>query len=746
MHPGKTVSSSTLRSSGPLKATIASVSNDGKWSGHWEIYPSNARMTVTKVSHNYWFLYEGTPGGQLETGSDFVVRSDGTQTLASASWTGDIGGPEWCYFADGSMDRSLFLVQENDDGQTDSYYPMNGEMTVFGFGRQSLSKYMSTVPNRFRIGLMDERDHAPASTIIEGAYRPLSITIGAAESNGGNLPPVAEAGADQTLEDSDGDGSEPVTLDGSGSNDADGTIVSYSWTEGGVEIATGVKPSVDLAVGSHTITLTVADDDGATATDALVVIIEASSANLPPVIDSQAWVDPATVTLPETTLAGVVSHDPDDGPGALVYTWEQVNGPGTARFSPNAAANADYSTVSFDQQGEYLLRVTVSDGADSASSEVPVTVLSGSGLFAYYPLDDGNGTTAADHAGDHDGTLVNGPAWTTGRIGGALQFDGSDDRVHLGALDVAGDAVTLSVWFKADRFDHLSYHDARLISKASGSAEQDHYWMLSGIKSNGTRLRFRLKTGGTTSTLIASSGDLAAGAWIHAAAVYDGSSMKLYKDGVLVGQMPKSGNLSTSGSAGAFIGANPDGYGPFDGVLDDVRIYGRALSDAEISALASGTANTPPAIDSYHPETPFEMDEGQTQAFAVQASDADDDPLTFSWALDGTPLTGVTGSACSYAPGPESAGQHALTVRISDGQTHVVHTWTVTVIDVPAPQPGDLNGDHVVNIDDLVLVTGHFGQSAGDPNWDGRADADRDGNVTVDDLVEVTSNFGKTYP
>jgi len=65
----------------------------------------------------------------------------------------------------------------------------------------------------------------------------------------GNLAPSANAGADQLVGDSDNNGSENVTLDGSASTDSDGTITNYSWSEGGVEIATCATPTVDLAVG-----------------------------------------------------------------------------------------------------------------------------------------------------------------------------------------------------------------------------------------------------------------------------------------------------------------------------------------------------------------------------------------------------------------------------------------------------------------------------------------------------------------
>ncbi|MGB5303003.1 MAG: PKD domain-containing protein [Gemmatimonadota bacterium] len=89
----------------------------------------------------------------------------------------------------------------------------------------------------------------------------------------GNQLPIADAGPDETVTDSDG-GGENVTLDGSGSTDPDGSIVSYLWTEGGGEIATGVNPTVLFAVGPHEVTLTVTDDAGDTDTDVVVITVD----------------------------------------------------------------------------------------------------------------------------------------------------------------------------------------------------------------------------------------------------------------------------------------------------------------------------------------------------------------------------------------------------------------------------------------------------------------------------------------
>jgi hypothetical protein len=113
--------------------------------------------------------------------------------------------------------------------------------------------------------------------------------------------------------------------------------------------------------------------------------------------------------------------------------------------------------------------------------------------------------------------------------------------------------------------------------------------MLSTILQSGqTRLRFRLKTGGNTSTLIANSGALVENQWMHVASVYDGAFMRLYLNGVEVGAQSKSGSLSTNSGVPVWIGANPTNASqvPWDGQIDDVRIYDRALSPQEVFELA----------------------------------------------------------------------------------------------------------------------------------------------------------------
>lgn len=85
--------------------------------------------------------------------------------------------------------------------------------------------------------------------------------------------PVAEAGDDLLLVDFDGTGDEATRLDGSGSSDPEGGGLTYSWSADGVEYAIGAMPPLTVPTGTLTLTLTVTDAQGASATDAVVMVV-----------------------------------------------------------------------------------------------------------------------------------------------------------------------------------------------------------------------------------------------------------------------------------------------------------------------------------------------------------------------------------------------------------------------------------------------------------------------------------------
>ena len=94
----------------------------------------------------------------------------------------------------------------------------------------------------------------------------------------GNASPVADAGPDQTVVDADGSGFANVRLDGSGSTDSDGTIVSWTWSENDTDIGVGEMPRIDFAVGVHTVRLTVADDEEGVGMDEVTITVEVAPA------------------------------------------------------------------------------------------------------------------------------------------------------------------------------------------------------------------------------------------------------------------------------------------------------------------------------------------------------------------------------------------------------------------------------------------------------------------------------------
>ncbi len=179
-HPGHSNCVSSLLHAGPLRATIRSVSKNGLWECLWHIFPHHARLTLLRCAPTpYWFLYEGTPGGAIDYDKDFSIRSNGVRLQAGQEWQNqDIAAPEWVYFEDSALGRYIYLVHEEDDTLNDTFWPMQQNMTVFGFGRgPGTTKQMTVVPNHFTIGLADGVQFSTASKLIEGAYRPVAVTI-----------------------------------------------------------------------------------------------------------------------------------------------------------------------------------------------------------------------------------------------------------------------------------------------------------------------------------------------------------------------------------------------------------------------------------------------------------------------------------------------------------------------------------------------------------------------------------------
>ena len=317
----------------------------------------------------------------------------------------------------------------------------------------------------------------------------------------------------------------------------------------------------------------------------------------PPIINNiQATVTDTTATITWTT--------DENSDSSVNYGFNDTYG-----LNANLVAlNTSHSLVlnGLTPGTDYHYEVSSSDASANTSVSADLTLtttttdnLSNPDLFAQWLLNEGSGITATDSSDNgRDGVLTNAPVWS----GNELQFDGVDDYVNLGKLDISGSELTLTGWVQSTDLANCNSRDCRIISKASSTSGADHYWMLSTIKKGAKiRLRFRLKTNGVTTTLVASSGDLVNGERFHAAAVYDGTTMRLYKDGVEVGSIAKTGTLDSNNQVDAWIGGNPTvaTSRPWEGSIADVRIYQKALTDEEVNIVKDGFDighNLPPQI------------------------------------------------------------------------------------------------------------------------------------------------------
>ena len=182
-----------------------------------------------------------------------------------------------------------------------------------------------------------------------------------------NQAPVASAGADQTVADSDQQPGEDVTLDASGSSNADGEITSYEWRNAsGTQIATGVNPRVRLPDGANVITLTTTNRDGLAATDSVLITV-AAPVNQAPVASAgtdQTVADTDQQPGENVTLDASASTDA----GGEISTYEWRNAAGT-QLATGATAQVRLP----DGANEITLTATDRDGL-SATDTILITV------------------------------------------------------------------------------------------------------------------------------------------------------------------------------------------------------------------------------------------------------------------------------------------------------------------------------------------------------------------------------------
>ena len=278
----------------------------------------------------------------------------------------------------------------------------------------------------------------------------------------------------------------------------------------------------------------------------------------------------------------------------------------TPGFTPTAGNRVAQPTITSYTDtglaaGTYYYKLTAEDAAANlspASNEATATVSTPpvTGLVAAYGFDTGSGTSAPDQSGTgNNGTLTNATWTTTSKYGQALAFNGTNASVTIpdtNSLDLTT-GMTLEAWVHPTALGS-SYRTA-IMKEQPGSMSYGLYADSSGppaapigeVYINGYRDAI-----GTT--------QLPVNTWTHLATTYNGSVLALYVNGVQAGQLVVAGSLVASTGA-LKIGGNSIWGEWFQGEIDEVRIYNRALSASEITGDMNTSVSNP---DSSAPSAP----------------------------------------------------------------------------------------------------------------------------------------------
>ncbi|WP_344943855.1 LamG-like jellyroll fold domain-containing protein [Sphaerisporangium flaviroseum] len=197
------------------------------------------------------------------------------------------------------------------------------------------------------------------------------------------------------------------------------------------------------------------------------------------------------------------------------------------------------------------------------------------GLVAAYGMNEGSGTTVADSSGQSNTGAARDTTWTTGKYGKALSFNGSSSWVTIqhAALLRLTNALTLSAWVRPSALDDL-WRSVLMKENAEGGSYG--LYVSSEYTARSGWLQTTEEGGG-----IVGSGPLPQNQWSHLAFSYAGGTARLYVNGTQVAQVPVAGDALDDGGVRRIDG-NAFWGEFYSGLIDEVRVYNRAQSLAEI--------------------------------------------------------------------------------------------------------------------------------------------------------------------
>ena len=425
---------------------------------------------------------------------------------------------------------------------------------------------------------------ADALSRIPAGYRLLHDTSASVDT-GDITPPTTPSNLSATFMAPD-----RIVLQWSPSTDDVGSVgyrVERSQGVGGVvyaNIGTSPTPNFEDAglPGGVTYNFRVLAYDSAGNQSAYSAIATATTVSVP---DNIAPTDPTTLTV-----IGVGSNQMNlswegaiDNVAVTSYSIERAQGTGSSSFNAIAAVtNSQFIDTNLVAKTEYRYRIRAVDAAGNQSGGNVVAASTTSvsperELVAAYSFNESIGDSVLDSSGcGNTGTVSGAISTQPGKYGGALSFNGTGDFVvvaNSAALNFPS-GMTLEAWI----FPTSTQTSWRSILHK----EKDAYYLHASSPDGSMRPAGGAIFGGKEQ-YSASNNAIPANVWTHIATTYDGDVLRIYINGVQVGSRNVAGSVEANDRP-LRIGGNSYANQFFQGSIDEVRIYARALSSAEIQA------------------------------------------------------------------------------------------------------------------------------------------------------------------
>jgi hypothetical protein len=404
------------------------------------------------------------------------------------------------------------------------------------------------------------------------------------------------------------------------------------------------------------------------------------------------------------------------GTGPLSYQWS-FNGTNIAGATNHALT---LNNVQLTQVGNYSVLVanavaSTNSVAAALTVNIPVCDTPPSGLVSWWRAEG----DANDSIGTNNGTLNGGTTFTAGEVGQAFSFNGSNSYVLVPSspsIKTTG-PFTIEAWASYSGFSAGQTGDS-IVSKGQ-DAEAAIDWAMN--ISTPKKLRVHINAGGNWYQYDGAA-ILKTNTWYHLAMVYDGTNLLSYVNGAADGNTAVPGILQATDNPlkiGAYAPINGvQSKDWFNGLIDEVSFYNRALSSSEIAAIynasSAGKCFTPvaPVVTTQPVNQVVLM--GGTANFSVTASGTG--PLSYQWSLNGTNVNNATNATLTLNNVQlTQVGNYSVLVANAAGSTNsVVAALTVVLPPILTQQP---QGESVVSFNNASFTVAAAGTGPLNYQW-----------------------------